>query len=195
MTELDIPGLNIPPELLKEKGSTKFSPKLDFDERCAILAMVSYGVKREVVARAYSIDKRTVAHIVNSSSPHYKDVRRKYTEMGRDSFIKEYATPEAVAKLHAVRDRFAKAEPVVGSTPASARAKSHAGTHVLYPPQCAYPHTVEIAWRDADGDNPAGWWYRDATSSEPELWLNNGPESLRTSSAALKIAETNLVDD
>lgn len=194
----------IPKHAFKAKidDDGKFKPKLDFNERCSILALVMSGVDRRVVAVAFGVDRRTVGHVVNKQSVHYKDVRREYARMGHDAFVAAHLTEQAALKVAA-----AASDPAVFKTDSqireetgvsvpSARAAKMAGIHVVKPEQCEYSHRIEVKWMDGDGGYPKGWHFRDLDSkSTPELWLHNGDESLLTSQACLKMAEANLTDD
>jgi hypothetical protein len=191
----DHPVNSLPQELLYEKEKGKFKPKLTFEERCAVLGLVNHGVRRSIVAAAFDLDRRTVTHIVNDASPHYRNVRARYKEIGHTEFMQEYVTPEIVERVAKVKLEEVEAKEAVPVGAANPRSRSRAGSHIIQPDQCSYPHNIEIAWRDADGEKPEGWWFRDLNSSEPETWLNNGPESLATSSACLVAIYENLVDD
>ena len=70
----------------KKNSENKFGAKLDFTQRCEILALRHAGVTREVLADMYKVDRRTITHIYNPMSPHYKNVREQELRMGRDSF-------------------------------------------------------------------------------------------------------------
>lgn len=81
----------------------KFGPKLDFDQRCEILALWRTGlVSRMSLSRAYGIDRRTVSHIYANDSVHYRDVREEEAKLGKDAFLAKYLTENAMAKLKAM---------------------------------------------------------------------------------------------
>jgi hypothetical protein len=69
---------------------------------------------------------------------------------------------------------------------------------VLKPEQCEYSHRVVIKWFDQEETETEqmrhGWYYQDLDGNDPELWFHSGPESLLSSSNALKGAETEILD-
>lgn len=191
----------IPKEAMTNGRTGKFASKLTFEERCAVLACVVYGVSRPIVAAAFSINRRTVTHVCNEHSIHYKDTRKKLKELGKEEFIKEYLTESVALKIKEATSlgvvQHHSSDVTPGTVP-SARASRMAGIQVVKPEQCAYSHRLEIAWRNEETgiDEPMGWWYRDLDSKEgPDVWLHNGPDSLMTSQACLKAAEINLLDE
>jgi hypothetical protein len=187
------------------RGSGRFEPKLTFDERCSVLALYLSGVHRRVLAAAFGIDRRTVAHIYNPHSIHYKAVRKQLEVLGREVFIRRYLTEEATVKVRAVQnhrevtlsDDEMREEPSHAPIPNRKRNRKE-GVHVLKPEQCEYSHRVVIGWREAVNDDisgsPAGWYYQDLDGNDPELWFHSGPESLLSSQNALKGAEPELLD-
>lgn len=78
----------------------KFSSKLTERERCAILAVSLYGITRPVVAAAFGIDRRTVTHITNPNSLHYREVRAEHKRLGHQDFLKEYLTPDVMKRVN-----------------------------------------------------------------------------------------------
>lgn len=199
----------IPKEAMTNGQTGKFAAKLTFEERCAALACVVYGVSRPIVAAAFSINRRTVTHIVNEHSAHYKDTRKKLKELGKDEFIKEYLTESVAVKIKEAAQvgvvQHHSSDVTPGTVP-SPRASRCAGINVVQPEQCTYSHRIEIAYftEDAafDESNPGdraiatGWHYRDLDDKTAwNLWLHSGPDSLMTSQACLKAAEANLTDD
>lgn len=191
----------IPKEAMTASKTGEFAAKMTFEERCAVLACVVYGVSRPIVALAFSINRRTVTHVVNEHSIHYKDVRKKLKELGKDEFIKEYLTESVARKVAEAAQQhgaMAHSEPdVTPGTVPSARANKKAGINVVQPEQCSYSHRLEIAFMGVeDWAGDIGWHYRDLDDkTAPDTWLHNGPESLMTSQSCLKAAEANLTDD
>jgi hypothetical protein len=189
------------------RGQGRFEAKLSFDERCSVLALYMSGIHRRVLASAFGIDRRTVAHIYNKNSIHYKNVRSKLEELGRDAFIQRYLTEEASERVTAVAnnpevtlsDDQLRKEPVKPPVP-NKRRNRRAGINMLTPPQCDYSHRVMIAWRDqtydpvSGVDLPEGWWYQDMDGNNPDEWFYSGPQSLLSSSNALKAAELEIID-
>lgn len=182
----------IPAHHFAQSGGTgKFAPKLTQEERCAILALVKSGVKRDTIAAAYDLDRRTVGHIVNPQSPRYKEIRNRYRATGHDEFIAEHLTEEVALKIASVASDNSPAEK--GNAP-SPRANRLAGTHTVKPEQCSYPHRIEIKYRP-DGEFGPGWYYRDLDSKEhPDDWFHNGDDSRKTSHACYDEAVANLMD-
>lgn len=182
----------IPKEAYVASRTGKFESKLTFEQRCTVLALVTAGIARPIIAAAFSVDRRTVTHIVNHSGVHYRNVRNKLKELGKEEFIKTYiGEMDAIAiKEAAQRVQDDLAHPQSGP---SARATGHAGIQVVKPVQCAYSHRLEIGYVTVDGTT--GWHYRDLDSKHGNAWLHNGDASLLTSAACLKAAEANLLDD
>jgi hypothetical protein len=189
----------IPAAAMRKTNTGKFEPKLDFAERCAILAAYSNGVRRDVLATAFGVDRRTIGHIVNPTSVHYRDVRRKLKDDGPENFTNMFLTEELALKIGAAVKEEAKIE--ADPNAPNKKANKAQGLHTVKPSQCAYSHRIEIQWREAmplnDGppDNERGWYYRDLDSKEPNMWWHNGDDSRRTSVLALSYAEANLMDD
>ncbi len=179
----------IPDTSFKAVNVGKFAPKLNTEERCAVLALVRAGIRREVVAAAFGVDRRTVGHIANPSSLRYRETRNTYTNLGHDEFLKRYITEEVAQRVAKVSDA-----PVVEDTSlkVSSRANRMAGEHRVKPPQCEYEHHIEIAFMEVDGVK--GWYYRDI-DSDPDTWLHNGDDSRKTSHACYGAVLENLVDD
>lgn len=178
----------IPQHLLKRSpDNDEFRPKLSDHERCSVLALHLMGVKTEALAMAYGLNRRTVTHICNSSSTHYKETRKERKRMGDEAFIEKYADEAARQRLLSVSNK-----PNLKSRKADARERRKAGIHVVKPEQCAHSHRLEIAYRE-DGD-PPGWYYRDL-DSEDQGWYHNGVDSLASSQNCLALAQANLTDD
>jgi hypothetical protein len=181
----------------------KFEAKLSFAERCAILACLVNGTNPKLLAFAFGINRRTVTHIVNPKSVHYKSVRAELVGLGTEAFTDKYVTEE-------IRTRIAEAEgnalativtkmnndtvekhAINIRTPTKNRNKD-AGFHVVHPEQCEHSHRVEIQWTLSHLGE--GWYYRDLDGSRPSEWMNAGEESILTSTAALKGAESEVTD-
>lgn len=185
------PKALLPDDAITQNISGKFKPKLVFLDRCAILALVSHGVKRDRTALAFGVDRRTVSHICNDSSKHYRDVRKHLLELGKEAFIAKYLTEDAALKVA----RLSPTE-VTHPTPdaANKRANRMRGMHVIPVADGlrAKPHTVEIAYKD--GEMFAGWYYRDQDGDEPDSWFHHGDDSRKTSQACLAAVIENLLD-
>lgn len=182
----------IPKEAFVASRTGKFESKLTFEQRCTILALVVSKVARPVVAVAFGVDRRTVTHICNESSPHYKNVRGEMKKLGHAEFVKQHISEaDANAVMEAVtRVQADQPDPHAGP---SARRSSHAGIQTVKPEQCDYSHRLEIKfWPEPSG----GWKYRDLDSkTDPDAWLHNGEESLLSSKACFEAAQANLTDD
>jgi hypothetical protein len=188
------------------RGGGRFDPKLNFQERCEILALYISGTNRRVLAAAYGLDRRTVAHIYNERSMHYKAVRAELFALGKEEFLNRYLTESAVERTKQVAndprvtlaDTEERETSVKDSKPASRRNRD-AGFHVVKPDHCAYSHRINIAWRDssADGDGvilPEGWWYKDLDGAFPDDWFYGDEVSLTSSTNTLRWCEENIVD-
>lgn len=150
----------------------KFAPKLTFAQRCEVLALHRMGCTREVLAKMFHLDRRTVTHIQNPASPRYNNVREEEKRMGRENFIKKYVTEESQRKMLAIM-----AETKEGN---NRNAKGKQGIHTVQGPMCTFPHRVMIQWREVP---EAGWYYQDLDSDFPKDWFTTGPESMKTSQA------------
>jgi len=180
----------IPQEDFKNSNSGKFAPKLNEEERCSVMALVQSGVKRERVAVAFNIDRRTVGHIVNEQSVRYRSVRKKYRALGHDDFVAKYLTESVALKVAALPREIEAPKPAGGISP---RANRLAGRHTVHPDQCGYDHHVEIKYHD-EGEAGPGWYYRDEDSKAPDTWFHNGAASLATSQACYDALLENLLD-
>ena len=169
-------------------GITKFAAKLTFEQRCEILALHRMGVRRDVLAKIYGVDRRTITHIHNPMSPHYKNVRAQETGMGREAFHDFYVTEEL---FNAVQ---ARSQPEGKS---NQYANKKAGLHMVQGPMCNYTHRVKIAWIEAgkiDGYE-AGWYYCDLDGDFPDKWFTaGGPDSLKNSQACYAAMLTDITD-
>lgn len=193
MTEpLVLPG--IPTAAIKKADIGKFKPKLTEEDRYAILGLAAYGVKRDLLAAAFDVDRRTVSHIVNEHGAHYKSTRMEMKRLGRDAFISKYVTEDYVARVAALTPKEEPGKPKVIKA-VSIRSNGMQGYHSVQPDQCAYKHRIEIQFMSPPEVGEEGWHYRDIDSSTPEEWLHNGPDSLKTSKTCYDHLLANLVDD
>jgi hypothetical protein len=170
----------------------KFAPKMDFTQRCQILALYRKGFSSEVLARIYKINRRTLTHIYNPNSPHYKNVREQLTVMGLERFKETYATPEVVRTALAYESEYDRTKEVNNK-----HANGKQGVHVVRNNFCNYDHRVIIQWVEAGERNitVSGWYYRDLDSDFPEEWFTaGGPESLRNSQACFSAMLTDITD-
>jgi hypothetical protein len=172
----------------------KYDSKLDFDQRCEILALYRHGIGRATLAEAYGIDRRTVTHIYNPKSVHYRSVRAEEQNLGIEQFQRRYLTENALVKLKGVQPKVEpkKAKPKIGAKRSASR---YAGVHMVETDATSYPHRISIAWqeRGIDGGAP-GWYYMDADGPAPEQWFHNGEDSIMTSQACYEAIVNTLVD-
>lgn len=189
------PSEMIPAKAMRSAYDGKFKAKLDRDDRLGALAAIVHGVRREVVARAFGVDRRTISHMANTSSKHYRDIRQELNKLGNEDFVKKYFTESVLRRIQNVPLGDAAPQQDVTALAPNPRAKSKAGIQVVRPEQCRFNHRVEIKFWAAGDDHPTtGWWYRDLDGDDPEKWLRNDDESLMTSQACLIAAEANLTD-
>jgi len=176
---------------MRDASAGKFAAKLDFIQRCEILALHRAGISRIVLAEAYKLDRRTVTHIYNQQSPHYRMVREEEERLGHEEFLKRYLSESALARVQEVLGRPVVKKDVMFSRSAS----KYAGVHVLQTEFTTKPHRVMVAWREkgVDADGP-GWYYQDADGTDPFAWNHHGDESRMTSKACYDAAVLNLFD-
>lgn len=177
------------------KPSGKYNAKLDFDQRCEILALYRTGqVSRAALAAAYDIDRRTVAHIYNAKSKHYHSVREEEKKLGPAAFLEKYLTENVLVKLRKVKADEVKEK--AGRPILAKRTHSRfAGVHIVRNDMCDHEHRILIQWLEKGLDDAGpGWYYQDADGTAPELWLHNGEKSRRTSKDCLDAVKENLAD-
>src|SRR4051812_40118656 len=150
--------------LLRSEAS-RFAPKLSFQRRCEILALYKRGIPRETLARLYGVDRRTVTHIYNPLSPHYKNVRDHYVGLGEEQFFNTYLTEEVMNRALIFHNENTEA-------PANSKhAKQKAGLHYIRGHNCEHNHRVKIEWRNSDAIiETAGWYYCDLDGDFPDKW-------------------------
>lgn len=184
--------MDIPNTLLRGHRDGKFKPKLTEVERYQALACVIKGIKYDAVAATFGVDRRTVNHMANRYSKHYKDVRRKLEELGEQEFLDTYFDEKVLDRLKTAT-MLAKPEPEpTAERRPNARASGKKGIHIVHPEQCRYNHRLEIGYR-ADAD-PVGWWYRDLDGPDPDTWLNCGPDTMFTSQQCFAAAQLEIID-
>lgn len=172
----------------------KYASKLDFDQRCEILALYRTGVGRAALAAAYKLDRRTITHIYNPQSPHYRNVREEERKLGTEQFMRKYITENGLSRLKGVTPAPSEGPKVTKLMPRR-QATSKSGVHVVKTDATSYEHRIQIGWRENGVDSAgAGWYYRDADGADPEAWLHNGDDSRVTSKACYEAVLENLVD-
>jgi len=161
--------------------NSKFEPKLDFRQRCQVLALYRRGCTRESLAKIFGVDRRTVTHIHNERSPRYKNVREEELRLGRENFLIEYLDVELL------KAATISVQPVVADKEANNRkANRMAGVHTVRNEFCDYDHRVIIQWvekGEQDHVLVSGWYYKDLDSEWPDQWTTvyGIPDSLKTS--------------
>lgn len=187
----------IPPEAMADSDG-KFQAKLDFGLRCNAFAAVLAGIKKDVVASAFGVDRRTISHMVNPYSKHYKRVREEVDKMGPAAFKLKFFDEKTLERIRSAKLPTATPKEERDPNAPNARAKSKAGIQTVKPEQCSYNHRLEIVFRAAvflDGPvSAAGWWYRDLDGPDAEEWCRGDDASLLTSQACLAYAERNIYD-
>lgn len=163
----------------------KFGAKLDFDQRCEVLALHMAGVGRNELAEMYGIDRRTVTHMYSEKSVHYRSVRDERDRLGAIEFMQKYITENALVKIKNMTPR---AEDVLSSVKGQKNANRFAGVHTIHTELCTKPHRIFIAWKEN------GWYYQDIDGADPTAWLHNGDDSRVTSKACFDAVTENLVD-
>ena len=172
-------------------AESKFSAKLDFDQRCEILALHRAGISRVALAEAYGLDRRTVTHIYNPKSTHYKTVRAELEKLGPDEFQRRYITDNALTKLKNI----SVAEGAKEGPMAQKNATRFKGVHSVMNDAVIRAHRIIVAWREKGVDGqPAGWYYQDMDGDDPNVWRHNGDDSRMTSKACLEAVRENLVE-
>lgn len=183
----------------------QFSPKLDFAERCAIYAFRMVGVAVPQLATAFGVDRRTIARITSSvSNAKYRSVKRELERLGEVEFKRTYMTEIYTARVAAAQDapknkistRRLLNEP--HSSIPSPRANKKAGLNVISTENTKHSHRIFIEYKN-DGEAfdsaPAGWYYRDEDSEEPNSWFRtNDPAGWLTSYSCYKCLLEELVD-
>jgi hypothetical protein len=123
--------------------------------------------------------------------------------MGHDAFVEKYVTDYIYKKLKSVEEAAENqailnakdGEATVMDTnlrePSKMRTR-HEGFHTIQPSHCSYSHRIEIKW--VNSYLGEGWYFRDMDGPNPNEWMNNGPESVLSSTAALHGAEQEVVD-
>jgi hypothetical protein len=171
-------------------NDNKFAAKLDFRRRCEVLALARLGITREVIAEIYRVDRRTVTHITNPISPHYKLVKRELARIGWEKFRELYLEEEALNRALAYRSS-KQADKVVNNKYANGKQ----GIHNVRGPMCSYDHRVAIGWQEPGGNiQVAGWYYRDLDGDMPDTWFCCDDNSLKNSSACYNAMVNDITD-
>lgn len=172
-------------------NTSKYAPKLSFTQRCEILALHRNGVSRETIAKIYKVDRRTITHIYNSQSVHYRNVREEELRLGRNNFVTKYLTTDVQNAAFAFMGD--KTDKLINNKAANRKA----GIHTMRNEFCNYDHRVIIKWMEEDpekGIKVAGWYYQDMEGEWPNDWFNCGPDSLKTSQSCYTHAMEDISD-
>lgn len=175
----------LPPELAEDIRSMRqepydgrFAPKLTHPDRCGILASVVAGFPREAVAHAFGVNRRTVTHICNRSSPSYKNVRDEYDRLGHAEFLRTFLTdpvrnkvkealssPEAQKSTTRLRaDQAAKLSAKRQEVGPDAKAAKHNGSHSIKCRSTETVHLFNIAFTTHPATGIEGWFFQ-----QPEI--------------------------
>lgn len=201
--------LDLDPRALRENNPS-FEPKLNFAERCAVLALHRKNVSVRMLAAAFGVNRRTVNHIINPESSRYHSVRARERQIGTEAFIDEYTTEAIIKRVNEAasspemtqtNSEYDKQPRAERANVASKHATGSSGINTLKLPHHEYSHRVEVSWLDAntaEDDNgpfehPAGWYWRDLDGDTPDRW-NGDPESQThlTSAKALQHARATI---
>lgn len=169
----------------------KFAPKMTRQERCEVLALYHAGFGRDILAKMYKVDRRTIAHIYTSTSPHYKAIRDERMGVGTDRFRETYLTQDVVARAKQFLSDMAAPEAN------NKYANKKQGVHTVKPPQCSYSHRIIIQWVEADPPKiqMSGWYFKDLDSDFPDDWFTaGGADSLKNSLACYSAALEDITD-
>jgi hypothetical protein len=169
----------------------KFSPKLSFTQRCEVLVLHRSGFTREIIAKMYGIDRRTVTHVCTDNSPHYKNVRQEEIGLGRARFEEKYRTPDLLNRAYAYVEANKQDGPVNNK-----QATAKAGIHSMRGELCTFNHRVIIKWLEPpEGDvRIAGWYYRDLDGDYSDMWFTRGEPDMKTSQACYNAALEEIAD-
>lgn len=171
------------------KQANEFNPKLNYAERCAILALINKNVSVRVIAAAFNINRRTVTHLRNGFRG-YQRMHDECKSMGTEAFEKKYLTEDIIARVNATADapeteqNYSEYDRQSGDRSAapSRRASGMSGINFFKPPSSDVAHRIEVAWleentaedRGGPFEHPAGWYWRDL-DGEDQFW-NGDPE-------------------
>ena len=171
---------NMPDALTK---NSKYVPKLTFEGRCSLLACLKMGFSRRLVAATFGINQATTSYIIRESSPHYREVRREYRDLGHDRFVAQYLTPEVLERLHAHRNDPALKMTVdeqrsinaAAANKPNPKADKYRGRHPVHDPISGSTLFIDMQWVDDPGPLPhnpfgdvereAGWYFKVDPSS------------------------------
>ena len=166
----------------------KFAPKMTHDQRCEVLALHQMGIARDVLAKAYNVDRRTITHIYTERSPHYKNVRDECNGLGREIFRRKYLTDDIKSRVLLFKTE---------TNENNKYAKSKQGLHIIRGDMCKYDHRVKIRWLEIGEEEAdiAGWYYCDMDSDYPDKWFRaDHGDSMRTSQTCYNAMKKEIAD-
>jgi hypothetical protein len=163
--------------------NSKFEPKLDFVQRCQILALYRRGCTRESLAKVFGVDRRTITHIHNAQSPRYKNVREEELRLGRENFIDRYLDLDVLRAVTLSVNPTEEDKSINNK-----KSNKMQGIHTVRNEFCDYDHRVIIQWVEKDTQEhikTSGWYYKDLDSEWPDQWTTvfGLPEAMKSSQA------------
>lgn len=186
---------------IKHREGDQFSPKYDFEGRCAMAASLLSGFSTSQVAAAFGVNRRTVTKILPRASKYYRPIRDEIDRLGRVDFVGKYFTDSTLERLQkAATDptikmtyREADEAQTAATRGPNPRATSNQGVALLNHESKTY--RVDVQWRD---DTSEGWYFcmLDVEGLE-NAWLGTGDEGnpFITSQAAINAAKRWLIDN
>jgi len=133
------PSLQAMLDDLTKPDPNRFQAKLEEQERREILAMRKRGVAVPVLAAAYSVNRRTISSVVNSTSGRYRSTRQELANMGLVPFLEKYTTESAIkrcaeaaksAEAAETATQYEKAQPARVDVP-NPLARAKGGEHTI----------------------------------------------------------------
>lgn len=201
----------LPVESQPDHGAGKFEPKLEFDQRCAVLAALLAGFSRRVVGAHFGIHSRTVTHIANPTGRWYHNVRQKRSELGDRAFMNTYLNGDTLNALVALKNNEMPQE----SHPSGGSRKYEGFTLVEVKGDTGtVQHRIEIKYVKAYSElddkgeqypSVTGWYFKDhdfgysmnkdGDPTIPILWTSNDDGMpFDTSAKALQYVKENVFD-
>lgn len=161
----DHPVNKLPKELLT-LGESRFAAKLTQEERCQILALRLVGMSIGAVAVTFKVNRRTVTHIYNESSPRYHAVRKLRDEMGAERFINRFVTEDLIERVKEAANTPEAQESYSehdAANPerkgvANKRATKCSGITMHKGPDHLFTHRIEVKWIEGMTDYVDGWY-------------------------------------
>jgi hypothetical protein len=177
------------PAVKERTLQAKFAPKMNFDQRCAALALLQAGVARKVVAELFGCSHKTLSHMGNTRGIRYRRERDELANLGEVEFRNKYITPDLALKVNAIISGKVKAITDSNFEPAShavntpggpnPKAKAREGWHTT-----PKGDRFEVVWLEADVCTPgsaAGWYGSD---DQGPFYTNFDEKPAKTSTEA-----------